>query len=342
MFPCSSVHAIKKSLNAAGAPPGKNDMRRLILLAIKAGASLALLYISVRSVDLSLVAQRMGQIDPFWLAVILFLLPLEALLLAVRWRDIAQVCNAPMTFIEAVRYTMVGKFFSQTLPSTIGGDAARVWMLARESGSWKAATFSVVIDRGVGLGTLAVIVLVCLPWSLSIVQDATARGILVGIGAGIVGAGLAFLAIPLLHTKFLERFWPVRQLVRMAQLSLQLLAFPRVFSIGVTSVLIQAATISSAWAAARAIAAPLDFLTAMILIPPVVLVSAVPISIAGWGVRESAMIAAFALAGLPESDGLVISVLYGLAAFLSGAVGGLIWVLGRGRQDNPPIRDVIS
>ena len=62
---------------------------------------------------------------------------------------------------------------------------------------------------------------------------------------------------------------------------------------------------------------------------PVALVSVVPISIAGWGVREGAMVAAFAYAGLPQSDGLLVSILFGFSYLMLGVLGGLVWVLGR-------------
>jgi hypothetical protein len=33
-----------------------------------------------------------------------------------------------------------------------------------------------------------------------------------------------------------------------------------------------------------------------------------------------------------ESNGLVVSMLFGIAAFAAGLVGGLVWILDRGRQ----------
>jgi Na+/H+-dicarboxylate symporter len=64
----------------------------------------------------------------------------------------------------------------------------------------------------------------------------------------------------------------------------------------------------------------------MFLVPPVLLISSVPISIAGWGVRETSMIAAFGFAGLAGDDGLVLSVLFGAASFVVGAIGGIVWI----------------
>jgi uncharacterized membrane protein YbhN (UPF0104 family) len=57
------------------------------------------------------------------------------------------------------------------------------------------------------------------------------------------------------------------------------------------------------------------------------LIAAIPVSIAGWGVREGAMVTAFTFAGLPNHDALAISALFGAGSFVVGAVGGLIWIL---------------
>ena len=92
------------------------------------------------------------------------------------------------------------------------------------------------------------------------------------------------------------------------------------------SIMIHLLTISAAWCCAKAVAAPVGFAHVLLLMPPVILIATVPISIAGWGVRESSMIAAFAYAGLAESDGLTLSILFGAASFIIGIVGGIVWI----------------
>jgi hypothetical protein len=50
------------------------------------------------------------------------------------------------------------------------------------------------------------------------------------------------------------------------------------------------------------------------------------ISIAGAGVREGAMMLASSYAGLADSDGLIISILFGLVNLMIGVIGGIVWV----------------
>ena len=49
--------------------------------------------------------------------------------------------------------------------------------------------------------------------------------------------------------------------------------------------------------------------------------------------RESAMVLAFSYAGLPQSDGLLVSALFGLANFAVGIFGGLIWLIAGRRRE---------
>jgi hypothetical protein len=63
------------------------------------------------------------------------------------------------------------------------------------------------------------------------------------------------------------------------------------------------------------------------LVPPVMLITMLPISIAGWGVREATMGLAFGYAGLMASEGVNISLLFGAVSFIVGLVGGLVWIL---------------
>jgi uncharacterized membrane protein YbhN (UPF0104 family) len=59
------------------------------------------------------------------------------------------------------------------------------------------------------------------------------------------------------------------------------------------------------------------------------LLSMIPISLAGWGIREGAMVVVFSLAGLKAEASLSISVLFGACLFVSGLPGGFIWLFTR-------------
>src|SRR5712671_4597616 len=71
------------------------------------------------------------------------------------------------------------------------------------------------------------------------------------------------------------------------------------------------------------------------LIPPILLITMMPISIAGWGVREATMMVAFGYAGLAQTDGTVVSILFGAVCFIVGGVGGLVWIFSAEKTAAP-------
>jgi hypothetical protein len=56
---------------------------------------------------------------------------------------------------------------------------------------------------------------------------------------------------------------------------------------------------------------------------------AIPLSIAGWGLRETAAVALWAMAGLPAEGALAASILYGLLNLLGSVPGALALLLDR-------------
>lgn len=315
-------------------------MRRPLLLLLKAAISILLLYLSLRSVNLVALGARLSRINIGWIAAALALLMLQVALLAFRWRMIAAQCGTELAFSAALRISFIASFFNQVLPSTVGGDAARIWMLARRGSGWARATYSVLIDRVAGVFSLALIVIACLPWTLSLVHDPIARTLLVLIGGSAVGGAFVLMAISFLRWPWLDRWTPTRHLVEVSRIAWRMCRSSKSTApIGAISFSIHFLTIAIAWCAAQSVAVSVSFMLLLFLIPPVLLVSTVPISIAGWGVREGSMVVAFSYAGLAQSDGLIVSVLFGLAMFAIGLLGGFVWILGDARMPAMPAGD---
>jgi uncharacterized membrane protein YbhN (UPF0104 family) len=301
-------------------------MRRLMSFLVKAAISALLLYLSLRRVNLASIGQRLGGLDLHWMTLILFILCAQMALLALRWREIVLACGAKLPLATALSYTFSGQFFSQVLPSTVGGDAIRIWLLARGGAGWSTASYSVLIDRVVGVTILAVLVVVCLPWTFNLIHDPIARAALVLIGFGALVGTFVFLAFGVTRLWVIERWWLTRHLAAASRVAWRLCRSVTGARVAAFSFAIHLMTVMVAWGAAMAIHAPVDFVHALFLVLPVVLIATIPVSIAGWGVRESAMVLAFSYAGLAESDGLIVSILFGIVNLAVGAIGGIIWV----------------
>lgn len=312
-------------------------MRKLFTFALKAAVSCALLYFAFAQVKFDLIGGQLGHLRYIWLAAAVLTLFAQILVGTLRWQRIVSYCNTPdeppFTIANAFRYNLIAAFFNQTLPSTVGGDAVRVWLLARDNGGWRSATYSAVIDRMVGVLVLAFLVILCLPWSFALISHMAGRIALLIVGFGSVGACFIFLVMGFARWRWLDRWWLTRQLVAAASNARDVFVSPLSMArILAYSLIIHLISVTAAWCLAKAVAAPLDWSQALLLVLPVLLIATVPLSIAGWGARETAMVLAFGYAGLTESDGLFVSVLFGIASFAAGLPGGAIWILDRGKR----------
>ena len=310
-------------------------LKSALSFAAKAAVSVVILYLALRSVDFATLQDRLRNLHIGWYAVALALMTVQMFLTALRWRAIAIACGAPLGAGRAFVYSLIGAFFSQTLPSTVGGDAARIVLLSKDTGRWKGATYSVLVDRGAGLTWLALLVFACLPWSLAVISNPIGHWTLTLVGLAGLAIIPGLMLARLVGRRIASRWAVVRHLHEAADIACRCIVsrVPGV-TVATSTIAVHLITVLAVWAIARSVDSSLPLGTALLLVPPVILIAAVPVSIAGWGVREGAMVTAFTYAGLPASDGLLVSLAFGICAFLLGAAGGVLW-LARRQQTKP-------
>src|SRR6516162_9827031 len=188
-------------------------MRGFLLLSARIAISGILLYFALRGINFAEIEARLNASSAPWFIGWMLLAVLtnifQIFLGAMRWQEISALCDAPLTLPQAFRYNMIGTFFNQTLPSAIGGDAVRLWLVSRIAG-WRAATYSVLVDRAIGLIALAILVVFSLPWSYELIANQQGRIALVVVDAAAISAGLGFLVFGFLNWPWLQKWWPTR------------------------------------------------------------------------------------------------------------------------------------
>lgn len=315
-------------------------MRRILLSTAKIVISAALLYLALRKVDLSELLSRFTVTSLLWIGAAIAITFLQIFVGVLRWREISAACGAPLELGRAMRYNVIGSFFNQTLPSAIGGDAVRLWLVARAGAGWRAATYSIFVDRAIGLIALAVLIVASLPWSYTLITDPHGRSALLLIDLLALAGGVGFLIFGALQWRWLKTWWATHHIHACAVIANRVIFNrSRGPTIAVLSVLVHVLAVVIAWCVVQSIAAPVGFSDVFLLVPPVMLITMMPISIAGWGVREATMGLAFGFAGLAASEGVNVSLLYGAVFFIVGAVGGLVWILSaeKAAQGSAPI-----
>lgn len=84
--------------------------------------------------------------------------------------------------------------------------------------------------------------------------------------------------------------------------------------------LISAAVIYSV---AIALGLSVCFLACLALTQPITLITVLPISIAGWGIREAGLISVLSFAGVTNNDALVVSIVFGILLIIITLPGGI-------------------
>jgi glycosyltransferase 2 family protein len=302
-------------------------MRRILLSTIKILISAALLYFALRKANFSDLASRIDVDSLGWIGLAIAAALFQIFVGVLRWREVSAECGAPLGTMQAMRYNMIGAFFNQTLPSSIGGDAVRLWLVARAGAGWRAATYSIFVDRAIGLIALAIIIVATLPWSYSLISDPYGRSALLFVDFAALAGGVGFLIVGKLRWRWLKTWWVTHHIHACAVIANRVIfSRQRGPAIAVLSILVHVLAVVIAWCVVRSIAAPVLFGQIFQLIPPVMLITMVPVSIAGWGLREATMGLAFGYAGLMTNEGINVSLLFGAVYFIVGAVGGLVWV----------------
>src|SRR5260370_451597 len=258
-------------------------MRRILFSTIKIVISAALLYLALRKVDLADLASRINIASLGWIGIAIAVTFLQIFVGVLRWREISAECGAPLPTKQAMRFNLIGTFFNQTLPSSIGGDAVRLWLVARSGAGWRAATYSIFVDRAIGLIALAIIIVASLPWSYNLIADPHGRSALLFVDFAALAGGVGFLLLGRLHCPWLKRWWGTHHLHACSVIANRVIfSRQRRPTIAVLSLLIHVLAAVIAWCVARSIAAPVLVGQVLQLVPPVMLITMVPISIAGW------------------------------------------------------------
>lgn len=301
------------------------NRRQLLLAGAKIAVSGLLIWYIFNTNDLDAVSRYLGQISVDAILLAFTILGATVCLVTLRWMFILRKIGAQLMFGPALHIVFIGMFFNQVLPSTVGGDAVRTWRLYKSGVALGASFRSVVLDRVVGLAGLVLLVVLGLPLVSSATPDPAAFWSLLAI-AFAATAGLALLlSLDKIRFSWLRR-GPFRTLDDLAVDARSLFFAPgaAAFSLGL-SLAVHFGSAMIVFVLALGMEIEISVLECVILVPPVILISVLPISMAGWGIREGAMITALGFAGITPADALVLSLAIGLVILITSIPGGILW-----------------
>jgi glycosyltransferase 2 family protein len=325
--------ADRRSVAAAGAGWTMASVSRSHIgaLILKIVFSALILGAVLYRVDLSVAWQHAASQDISLLGAAFAMVLAQIALGALRWRAILVRLGGHVTLLAALRLFYASVFFNTCLIGGFAGDAARMWLTYRAGVDASTAAKSVIVDRIAALAGVALLIIVTTP--LFILRAGTEWVMFVPIAIAIAGlAGIVVAAqLNSLPTAWL-RWRPLRLLQALGGATRAVFMHRSAFPTLALAVGAQTAMALSVYFVARSLRIEVSALDCLVLMQPVALATALPISIGGWGVREGAIIGLFGLIGVPSAAALVLSVQVGLVTMAASLPGGLFCFASRGAR----------
>jgi uncharacterized membrane protein YbhN (UPF0104 family) len=285
-----------------------------------------LLWFLLTRVDLSHVKQVVDHVSLPLLAAGAAALLATSPPSAMRWHIVLAsetTSPGPWTLLKIV---LVGMFFNQVLPSGFGGDAVRAWRCHRLGIGVGPAIRSLLLDRASGYFVLVGLFVAGMPVLLRVLPDPRQRyGVVVLLGTALCGL-LALFLIDYLPPRVL-RFRLIAEFAALSHQGRRLFTRPARFAavMGFSAAIV-GLTILGFKLVGDSIGVDLSFPNWIVILPPVSLIQLIPVSLAGWGVRELGFVVALAGFGIPAETALAASLLVGLCMIAIGLPGGFLWL----------------
>lgn len=313
----------------------KRPAMKYLMFLLKAAITLGLIWVVLRNIDM---ADTMARVRSVSFAVSLGglgLLLLLSLLSIVRWRIVMKQFGRVLGFGLTTRLFFEGLFFNQALPSTVGGDGVRVYRAFRAGLTLPASINSVVLDRVLGLTSLMILAAIAQPLFYERVDSLGARLSFTAVFVAALCGIVFLLSFAFLPERF-RRWKVIAGLASLSQAARQAFTTPAIFfPVTILSVTGHMISVVVFYLLAVSLDLGVSFVDCLVMVPSVLLLATVPISVAGWGLREGAMVAAFGLLGVPAGGAAAASVLFGIGMALIALPGGLLWFVNpdRGVKD---------
>lgn len=271
--------------------------------------------------------------DPAWVLLGILLASLVIALGIVRWQLFLRLQGIRISWADNAKLSLIGTFFNLILIGTVGGDAVKILYLMRRFPNKRGpALVSILMDHLCGLPAILVMYAAfsLARWEWLAASGLSSRlALFAGIylAVSVVGIGLLFVTAILGVTEGTPRRLPFRQ--HTIKFSHALILFLKHWPITLTGValsfVIHGLYFGTFQAASQALDAGVSLKDMFTIMPVVDVITTLPVSISGIGVRET-LFESFLnqLAHVPPEIAVLISLLgFGFSVFWSLLGGAL-------------------
>ena len=299
---------------------------------LKILVSAVLLYFLLSKVDYAKILTILETMNSAYLFVVLMSLVAQVFLASLRWKKILDFFDCKYSYRKITSFLLIGLFFNQILPSSVGGDAIRTYYISKKcNNAWTAARY-VLLDRLFGIVALLLILIISSFFYIDLLVEFNLR-IIIALSIATSIFGVVLIIFLRKYNLGLLRYRLVRFLVKFSDEIYSILAnFKMSVTINVISLMIHFLTIVAFWGISSSLSLDVGLEVYFFIVPIVIFVMLVPISIAGWGVREGALVYLLGFFSVSTESALVLSIIYGITNIFISLFGGIAWLAVKNNQ----------
>jgi uncharacterized protein (TIRG00374 family) len=316
------------------------NVRRALFLTAKLVFAAVVLTWLLHKVDVSRVWNSVRNADRLSFAGGVGLVLLLVVIAGWRWHRLLEVFQIRIPLASLVSITWIAQFFAMFLPGQTGDDLTRMLYISRlAKGRVGEACTTVLLDRIIGLSSVLVLAVLCMPWHWRILATSRqtywlALTILVA-GAGVCLFGVIFFVAGHPTHKWFEkrlRSLPAHnlkdELARIwGLLCANKSALAQVISAAIATQLVLCLLF---FLAGHSVGIRAPLFTWLTFVPVVLASNAIPITVAGLGVREYLLVLFLGVIAQVESEQALAAsfVAFGMILVVC-LMGGLLYIFYR-------------
>jgi glycosyltransferase 2 family protein len=297
--------------------------------------SAGLLAIVALSIDWADVTDRLSDASWGLFALATLLLISNISLAALRWQLLLNGAGLHPRLRASLRAYWIGLFANNLLPTGFGGDAVRAWLVAPKGAPLARALTSVIVDRATAFG-----VLLPIAWLGAAIggdEIPSTIVVLLAIVTAVSAAG-ALVAVVLLRRRGLGRFLPAAMRPWAAEVASTLRRYgserERMAEVVFLAVAFQFLIIAATWVLSESLGLDIGPELIAVVLPLVLFATIIPISIAGFGVREGAFVALLGEAGVSSADAVLLSLATVASLAIASLPGGVLMMVRHERIES--------
>ena len=307
----------------------RKHLLRIVLTLVVTGLALAYIFWKI---DIGQTAHILANADPYYFALSVAIAFLTVPPMAWRWKLLLRAKGIRDNLPWLTRAYFVSYSASQMLPTSVGGDAVRIYETAkRHPGRGGPVAGSIVLERALGGAATLILAAVGIAlaygnYDIGIYLWVELAFVIATIVAGIVLFSKSVRPLLRRFVPVLKKLWVERH-VRAVYEGIHSYRHNARLLIFVTAVtlLIQAGRVVSIWAGGEAVGVDLSIRPYFALGPLLFLVMLVPFTLNGVAVRESFFVSFLGKLGIGADEAFAAGFVFFLVTIALALPGVAIW-----------------